>query len=277
MNFLLPMEIPKDIAREAVLCDINPNSFDMCLVDTRIVFVKFKPNADKLMKDHALKLRAVSHVAKADPLVVSMKSGSQPLKDGVVYNRRNVPVLTPSTLKDYLEGESLPKAEKGGLKAEIDHDKLQSHTTSFPKAQLAKELGVSREMVRRYLTGESSPSLRITEKLVELFGGDILASSRDSYIHLPENELSSDFRRMGFEAEAPLEAPFDVIARGRELMLGIVEGHGFERRLQLLDKFSELLNAQVFIIGESGKDGIPLIKPQELNILGKKELLERIG
>ncbi len=272
------MDLPKDLARESLFCDISPNSFDLCLVYQRIVFVKFRPNADKLMKDHAEKLRAVSRVAKADPIVVSLKSGSESLEDGVVYTRREVPVITPATLKDYLEGDSLAKADKGGFTAEIDHKKfkLQISSQGLSKAQLSKELGVSREMVRKYVAGESSPSLKIIERIIEIFGEDVLSSSRDSYIHLPDNEISSDFRRMGFEAEAPLQAPFDIIARGRELMIGVVEGFGFERKLSLLDKFSELLGAHKFIIGESGREGIPLIKPQELKALDKKELLERL-
>ena len=273
------MDLPKDLAREAVFCDISPNSFDICLVDSRVVFVKFRPNADKLMKEQAVRLGAVSYVAGADPLIVSVKSGSQPLEDGVIYTRRNLKVLTPNTLREYLEGEALPKAEKGGLKSEINPEKMKSRMAELglSSSQLAKELGVSREMVRRYESGSSEPSLRIADKLMELFGEEILVSSRYSFIHLPENEYSSDLRRMGFEAEAPLQAPFDVIARGRELMIGVVEGLGFERKLGLLDRFSELLNAHKFVIGESEREGIPVIKPQELRSLGKKELLERFG
>jgi predicted transcriptional regulator len=275
----MSMELPKELARDAVFCEVSPSSFDLCLVDQKMVFVKFKPNADKLMNEHAMKLRAVSQLAGAEPLVVSLKSGSTPLDDGVVYTRREVAVLTPSTLKDYLEGESLPKAEKGGLKAEIDQEKLRNKMGSkgFSGSQLAKELGVSREMIRRYTSGKSEPSIPIAEKLVELFGDDLLRSSRDSFFHLPDNEYTSELRRMGFEAEAPLEAPFDVIARGKELILGVVEGTGFERRLQILDQFSDILHAHTFIIGTSPREGVPVINPKEFKFLDRKELLERIG
>lgn len=272
------MELPKGLKDKSVYCDVCPNSFDLCLVDKRMVFVKFRPNADKLTADCSLRLRAVSHVAQADPVVVSLKSGSGNLEDGVLYSRRDVPVLTPNTLEEYVSGDSLPRADKGGLTAEIDNEKLtlQMSMQGVSRSQLAQKLGVSREMIRRYESGQSSPSLSVMGKILELFGEDLLTSSRDSYSPLPDNPVSSDFRRMGLEAEAPLQAPFDVIARGRELMLGLVEGFGFERKIGLLDRFSELLGAHRFIIGECEREGIPVIKRDELHHLGPKELLERL-
>ncbi len=269
-------KISEGIRAEHVLCGIRPNAFDLCIVDTRVLFVKIKPNADKITPEQARELKAVSRLADAEPIMLSSKSGSRALCDGVVYTRRNVPVLTLETLQDYIDQKPLAYADRGGAKLILDPDNLRMvrGELGLSRQHVGDFVGVSAEMIRKYEAGESQPSITASQRLIDLFGDRVLSKHRVEYASLPETWISRFFKGMGFDVETPLKAPFDVIARSEHLLFGVCEGRKMEERIKLMERLSDLLDARYFILSEK-ESGTNTIQKDELVQLSKEELLER--
>lgn len=262
---------------EHVTCDLIPNVVDICIVSDRTYFIKIKSNADKVSESHTSKLRAVARVAQAEPVILSNKASSFPLKKGVIYRRRGVNVIHPKTLKDLVDDNQMVYADRGGHKMYIDSEKLKTARLhfDFTLSNLAEKVGVSTEMVRRYELDEAMPSAPVAQKLVELFGMEIITHPEQTYASLPDTWLSLEFKKMGLEVETPFTPPFDLIARGRELIIGLMGDKISEKKLETLEKFSEFLGAKTLVIGKT-LCKLPTIKKEELKNFSEKKLLELV-
>lgn len=270
-------ELLGKLPAEKVICDIMPNTIDACVVDTEIFFVKLMKDAQKMLSQDIDRLSAVSRIAGAKPVIISERYGKKRLENGLIFQRHEVSVIHPESLEDFISSSLVVQAEKGGLKAHVDPVKLKEARLGIGLSlkSLGEQLGVSSEMVRRYESGEASPSLSIAERLVFLLSADIFTQPESKYATLPDNLFSVELKKMGMDSEAPMGAPFDVIARGKELILAIVEDDLIEKKIEVVNRFSQALEAKSFIIGESNFD-LPVVSAQELKRLSQKELLERI-
>ncbi len=205
-------------------------SFDLAGIGEKKFVIKFIKNVESLSEDQAKALRDASSILGAEPIVISER-GKEALQKGVVYYRHNVPVMNLKTFLMYLEGEFLKLATRGGIKVPIKDLRSFREKAGLSKSELAKKLGVSVEMVRKYEEG-SAPSPEIAEKLKEIFGDEILAKP--------------DFKVEEKERAVIMKAPFEIgIKKSRTLLISLKWS---EIREENLTNIAELFGAEpVFI------------------------------
>lgn len=225
---------------------IRPTSFDlMARRDSQLLILKVLKNIDALDPEEASRLRELSGLFGAAPLVIGQTSGSTELESGVVYGRYGVPIVDEGTLEDFLLKGFLPFlfSSPGGIFARIDGGRLRAlrelHQLSL--GALASVAGVSRRTIQLYEEGTGA-EIAVVERL-ETFLGEPIArpiemfpspappprrssaeeeetSTRRSRHRPPENTgdplRDGVFRKldgMGWNVVVTIRCPFDAFTR----------------------------------------------------------------
>ncbi|MGC8994565.1 MAG: helix-turn-helix domain-containing protein [Pyrobaculum sp.] len=134
-------------------------------------------DADEVSQSSLKDLKLLSMYTDAASICVVSTVKSQVLQRGVVHIKDSVVFMSLATFTDVLEGrEPVYKLSRGIITASIDGEKLRERRQKMGMSlgALAHSLGVTRETVYRYERGEIEAPLRIAEKLVSMFGEDIM-------------------------------------------------------------------------------------------------------
>lgn len=172
-------------------------------------------------------LAALSKIFDAAGIVVSKKTRKKELKDYVVYERYNVPAMTPETLRELVDsGEVYVYAGRGGYYVKINGKKLREkrEEKEMSLGDLAQLLGVSRKAVYEYERKGMNLSFSTALKLIEIFGEDILLPvdvrsrgirEREGFQKLKTKfrEAISQLKKLGFLTAVTERTPIDIAAR----------------------------------------------------------------
>jgi putative transcriptional regulator len=137
---------------------IRPTSFDLLARrDSLLVMLKVLKNIDALAPEEAARLRELSELLQAVPLIVGQTSGASRLESGVVYTRYSVPIVTEPALAEYLE-RGVPLfllSSPGGIFAQIDGARLRAlrEARGLSLGTLAGVAGVTRRTIQLYEEG----------------------------------------------------------------------------------------------------------------------------
>lgn len=153
---------------------IRPTSFDLVARrDSLLLILKVLKNIDALDPDESRRLRELSALFPAVPLVIGQTSGATPLEPGVVYNRYGIQIVAEESLTDFVL-KGLPPflfSGPGGVFARIDGERLreirESHHLSL--GALAGVAGVSRRTIQLYEEGAGA-EVRVVERLEQHLG-----------------------------------------------------------------------------------------------------------
>lgn len=148
---------------------VRPSSFDLLARrDSTLVILKVLKNIDALDATEANRLRELSKLFGAQVLVVGQASGATELETGVVYYRYGVPIITESSLGEYLL-EGVPPflfSSPGGIFVRVDGARLrglrEAHQLSL--GTLASVAGVSRRTIQLY-EGGAGAEVDVVERL----------------------------------------------------------------------------------------------------------------
>ena len=137
---------------------VRPLSFDLAARrDDELLLVKVLTNVDGLTDVVANELRVIAEFLNAAPLVVGERSSSRELEHGAVYLRYGVRIVTPDTLREYLEDgvEPLVFAAPGGFYVNLDGPRLRAirEERGLSLGDLAQAAGVSRRAIGMYEDG----------------------------------------------------------------------------------------------------------------------------
>jgi putative transcriptional regulator len=163
---------------------VRPTSFDlMARRDSTLVILKILKNIDALDAPEADRLRELSKLFGAQVLVVGQSSGATDLETGVVYYRYGVPIITESSLEEYLL-EGVPPflfSSPGGIFVRVDGGRLrelrEAHNLSL--GALASVAGVSRRTIQLY-EGGAGAEVDVIERL-ERFLKEPIAEAIDLF------------------------------------------------------------------------------------------------
>jgi putative transcriptional regulator len=282
---------------------VRPSSFDLVARrDATLLLIKALKNIDALDAEEGSRLAELGAVFPATVLVVGQRSGASELDDGVVYTRYGVPIVNEATLRDFLE-KALPPflyASPGGTFARIDGERLQflRLARGLSLGALASIAGVSRRAIQLYEEGQGAePSVvdRIEAYLdapivrpIDLFERRTVprASSRPEGAAASKGEASEHppsptgdplrdgvFRQldgMGLEVTVTIRAPFDALARAREILLtGVGSLRSAAHRAEVLNGIARVAEGHaMFIVHERTHrlsiDGVPILDVREL-------------
>ena len=232
---------------------VRPSSFDLAARrDATLLLIKVLKNIDALDAEEASRLLELGRLFPATVLVVGQTSGAAELDDGVVYTRYEVPIVSESTLRDYLE-KALPPflyASPGGAFARIDGERLRflRQARGLSLGTLASIAGVSRRAIQLYEEGQGAEAT-VVERIetyldapivrpVELFDrpgrtrrrgderSDAGTVDRAEAPAAPvrtgdplRDGVFAQLGGMGLEVTITMRAPFDALARTPDVLL----------------------------------------------------------
>ena len=248
---------------------------------SEILLIKVLEDANALNKEYINEMENISGFINAKPIIIAEKSGEK-LEDNVVYSRFNVNTLNFFTFKNAMNDKALfVRSKRAGLTVEIDTSQLKNilNEEEISMNSLAKRIGVSVQMIKRYETGKAEVSIDKAAKFYDVFGSkvfkrvEIFANAKIE--NNTKSEFSMKYKNLGFNAAETMKVPFDIIARKENEVILTKIGDKVDKNL---DAVSKLIEADDLVIFNKKKPkDIPSLKEDEFLELKKaKELLKII-
>ncbi len=285
-------------------CDLRPVSFDLVARrDDELLILKVLHNVDALTEPIAQEIKLLCRFLRARPLLVGVRAGTGMLEDGVIYNRHEIPIVTPATLEEQMLGGAPPMvfAAPGGLYVRIDAQALQQvrvqHDLSL--GALAQIAGVSRRAIQMYEHGMNA-SIEAAMRLEEFFDTDLIRPSDPtqqfdpSAYEPPQQEaperdplealLHSMLEGLGYDVRTTKRSPFQALSTQREdtYLTGMgQDSPQLRRRARIVHSVSRITERPGFFVVErttrTELNGVPVVTRAELKRLTDPErILELI-
>lgn len=263
-----------------VTCEYK-GCFDVAAKKDNILLVKTLLNVDAFQREQAKNLKIVSNNLDACPLLVGMQTNREKLKKGIVYERFDMPTVSLETFRDLISNQIFPKIyrDRGGLYVQIDSELLREtrNNRNLTQRKLAEMVGINKKVIYEHEKLQLRMFLDIAKKLervlnkkmiqpIELlrkyqetgYPGDIL-----------EKRIGKDLEKLGFETNFVKQAPIDVFAKEKILILSDIETNKRRMKKRALDlkEFINLINKPALFITEEHKGeilGIPVLRRKEL-------------
>ncbi len=283
---------------------VRPSSFDFAARrDATLLLVKALKNIDALDGEEARRLLELGRIFPATVLVIGQRSGAADLEGGVVYTRYGVPIITDTTLQEYLEKAAPPflYASPGGIFAHVDGDRLRFLRVSrgLSLGALASIAGVSRRAIQLYEEGQGAEA-SVVARIESYFDAPIVrpivlfasleAAPRSPPRPEPQLDAAREpsaegpphtgdplrdgvFRQLdgiGLSVTITTRAPFDALARAQEILLtGVGSLRTALRRAEVLHGIARVAESHaMFVVSEtvhrSSIDGLPILSVLEL-------------
>jgi putative transcriptional regulator len=252
--------------------------FDIAARRKSILLLKVLANVDSFQEDQADNLKILSGSLSARTMVVGLCTRREELSDNIIYERFDIPTVSPGTLESMLHG-GLPGIYRfrGGVFAEIDPLKLRKarEDVGLSQSELAKKVGVTKKSIYEHESEKMKMVYDNAVKLEKVLKVRIIAplEVKASYFvessprTVFESKVSRNFVNMGFETDSVYRSPFNMIARGPFHILSDVEENEkmIERNVPYIAEFSRLTEKSAVIVTKSEVNfNVPSIKEADL-------------
>ncbi|HHF55923.1 MAG TPA: transcriptional regulator [Thermoplasmatales archaeon] len=276
------------------ICRIRPSSFDFIARRDNLLFiVKVLNNIDAITEEVAKELISLARFLEGVPIIVGRRTCSAYLEDDVVYFRYGVPIITYTTLENYLQGiHPFICAAPGGFYVNIDGEKLKRWRMEkgVSVGHLARIAGVSRRTIRLYESGERA-SIDVAERLAEFIGEDFIKPvnlweeiwrEEIDIRREVEDEMLRLLEKVGAFIFPTLKSPFSAISQimDEKLLVGIKERRIVEKA-RIISNLARVAEKESVIFMDSCRrrniEGVPVIVKEELkSIRDAEEIIELI-
>ena len=192
-----------------------------------LLLLKVFINVDGLSNIHAQEIKKLAQTFLGSPLIIGLKSKTEPLEEDVVYERHGIPVIAPETLRNMVVDEVYPEvlADRGGYYVPIDGNVIKEirEKENLSLKDLANLAHVSRETIYKYEHGivracpetamilEDILNIKITLS-INLFKTPELNPESDNEI-VKDAQEPKELVKLGFGVINTQRTPFDAIAR----------------------------------------------------------------
>ncbi|MEZ0289856.1 MAG: helix-turn-helix domain-containing protein [Sulfolobales archaeon] len=139
--------------------------------------IKISEEAENISSEEYRDLLASSLMLGTSPLVISDKISGETLVSGIVFEKHSIRIVSEETFIDYFSGKIVSIYEwKGSFYVKINSRALREarERRGMRIGELAEILRVSKKTVYEYERGRIDPDIDHAEKLLELFGEEIL-------------------------------------------------------------------------------------------------------
>lgn len=304
------IEIQRVLAKEGFATsdpnDLAHSGFDVVARrGPTILVIKVVINASSLNEQMLAGMKTLAHAVQGSPLLIAVKSGDEPIEDGVSYSRSSIPLISFGTLRDLIE-EGIPPmiyAASGGFYVNLDSEILKkAREGGLSLGDLAEMAGVSRRTIRMYEDGMNAKlevALRLEEGLrVELIVPvDPLKCDHNRVAEIdaanPAGEgfdgmardIFMKLNKIGYSVDTAIRCPFDAVARDRDVVLftGVDQKRpDLNKRAKAIANLSKILEKHsVIFVDKLGErvnlEGTPLIGSGELKkAKDKKNVMDLI-
>jgi putative transcriptional regulator len=267
--------------------------FDIAAKRDVLLLLKILLNIDGFQKEQAKNLKIISNNLDAHPFLIGVQTNREKLKPGVVYERFETPTVSLKTFEDLIVNSIFPRIyrDKGGLYVEIDSAILREirKKKGLTQRELAEAIGINKKVIYEHEKKQLRMLLEIAEKLERILNQKIIKPIEifkryeehgypEDYI---ERGVGKHLEKLGFKTDFVKQAPLDVFAKEKSLVLSDVE---MNRRKMIkhaasLKDFIGIVKKPAVLITEKAKDeevlGIPVIDRKELEEIDKKELIKK--
>lgn len=225
------------ITRENMLYDINIllNTYDfqtsniydrscfdiLARRDDILIILKIYKNIDSLTQTQAEELSKVAGTFLANPIIIGLKSKHNYLEEDVVYERYELPVISPQTLCNIIANEIHPEilSKRGGYYVKVNGELLKQMREKYNLSlkELADLSHVSRETIYKYEQGNSQTYpetlLMLEEILNTNLAVDINLFESDYYKSLDRKiKEPRELIKLGYDVKSSNKTPFDAIS-----------------------------------------------------------------
>jgi len=295
-KFTLTNRIVKDLILNDFNIVISSGCFDVAARRDYSLIIKTLINIDGLLEIHANSMKVLSTFFSANPLIVSMKTNRERLKNNVIYSRFDIPVLSLETFETFLSEDFLPHvcSTRGKHLVKIDTEKMKNRRKELglTMRELAEKTGLTLKAIYEIENERVNPTINTVKMLEEILDDVIslpyeLSDVRVSKFIGPksslEKEISREFMRMEIEYSSLYSLPADMVCKKTEkIVTGINDQEEkIKKRVDFMREFTSLFSSEcMFIVKKRIResiDGIPIIQESELNkIESFNELLKII-
>ena len=234
-----------------------------------VYILKVLSNADALKQEHAKDMIKLADLLGGTALVIAERSRTGPLRDGTLYYRYGVPILTKGSFLAMLKGE-LPDSLyiKGREVVELDRDLLRRRREELGLSlqKLAELANTTKETIYRYEHGYYA-TREMADKLESILGVKLRVGFKprtervEEELHHPYNVIKSlggnirEFRRL----------PWEALAKGRITISFLEKKHptSIKKYLREAEKGRGRVYRYYLFIGKHLK-GIPHIEEEEI-------------
>ncbi|MFP3144300.1 MAG: helix-turn-helix domain-containing protein [Caldisphaera sp.] len=278
---------------------INRRSIDLAvkLNNDRFLLIKVAHDLEEIPKGEIAELLGLSLRLGIPSIIITEKNRGILMVDGVVYEKNGAKAVKLETLISALENNDLYIfQDKESFKVKINPEKLREKRISrnMSLGEVASILHVSRRSVYEYERGSIEPSVDLGEKLVNIFGEDILQpinifskehlekiEVEDQPVDvLEEKIISNELKDLGFITYHAKRTVLDIGAKDKQgNRLLIIIRHGKEgaqalsAKAQNLEKLSDTTNSKSFVVSNE-KNLIKELELEKAEALTLEEFIE---
>ncbi|MDO5850939.1 MAG: transcriptional regulator [Methanobacteriaceae archaeon] len=263
------------IKKEHILKDINQllldygfktsdiydrNCFDIVArKDDVLVVLKILVNIDSLSSIQSEEIRKLAGIFRAAPIIIGLKHKTNYLEEDVVYERYDIPAISPQTFCNVVVNEAHPEiyARRGGYYVQIDGNLLKQlrEEKNLSLKKLADISHVSRETIYKYEQGISL-TYPETAILLENILDKPIVKTINIYSQRNEDFINDlikepeELIKLGFEISSAKKTPFDAITQSDNEDIQELE----KLKKKLADGLDEVKSLQEKIMKKSSKD-----------------------
>ncbi|MFH0970323.1 MAG: helix-turn-helix domain-containing protein [Candidatus Diapherotrites archaeon] len=259
----------------------------------QVLIIKVLFNIDALRAEHARDLKKMAYAFNGYSIIVGEKSKVFTLKDNVLYDRYELPVLSFIGFTHSLQ-EKFPmqRAYKGQHIVELDAQRLQNERKSneLTLKELSQSVGISLESLHRYEHG-SPAHIDAAEKLERILHTTLVQPinvfekpfvSKEDWEKPFSPSVIERLEEVGIKLSVFERAPITAAGKEHPLLVSHVENkHQLVKKAQHLEKAEDITQYTGMMIS-SGKppemEGkIPIIREDELNTFSSaKDILRSL-
>lgn len=291
------IDLKKDVEKfleEAgyVICEYR-GCFDIAAKKDKLLLIKVLSNIDSFLPEQAKNLKIISTNLSANPMIVGQTMTREKLKEGIVYERFDVPTVSIGTFENLICNRIFPRMyrDRGGLYVEVDSDVLKERRQrkNLTQMELAEMVGINKKVIYEHEKKSLRMLLDIADKLEGILNKRIIKSA-EPFKRFEEHgepksnmekSVGSDLKKLGFEVDYVKQTPCDVLAKEKSTILSKIEPskRKLKRSAETLRGFVRVTKRPAILLTTDVKVedllGIPVIRMKKLKeIEDKEELLE---
>jgi len=198
------------------------------------MLIRIAQNAEDVSGSSIKDLKLLSSYTNVTSLCITSTVRGEILRRGVVYTRDNIAFISLSTFTDLVDGKPpMFRLNHGSITAAVDGKKLRQRReeAGISLGALAKELGVSRETVYRYEREEIEAPAKIAQKLIDMFGEDVIKKISIERVHVSAEELAS--RSLGKDTYKLVDSHPDALRVQDRVLFISTSADKFQKTVEL--------------------------------------------
>ena len=274
-----------------VTCEYR-GCFDIAAKKKKILLIKILKNIDSFLPEQAKNLKIISNNLDANPIIVGETTTREKLKESIVYERFEVPVVSIAAFENIIVNKIFPKIyrDRGGLYVEIDSDMLKERRQkkNLTQMELAEMVGINKKVIYEHEKKNLRMVLDIAERLEKSLNEKLIKPTevfkkfeeKGRPKDIIEKRVGSDFKKLGFDVDYA-KGPYDVFAKEKKALLTDIEmsKRKLKKEAETLKGFVRVTGKPAILLTKDFKEeellGIPVLKIKKLKeIEDKEEILD---